>query len=126
MSAPLSPQVRTLFGPDFLEMWAVGGGAAYHLHLPSLYGRLQPKKCGFKVNQVRGEQRLRLWEDTNAQGVLRCWGLDSIHAPVHPCPPPPPPHPPTPPPPFPSTQKAKKVYLLLKKESDAEWRFLKG
>ena len=36
------------------------------------------------------------------------------------------PAPPPPPPPFPSTQKAKKVYLLLKKESDAEWRFLKG
>lgn len=26
----------------------------------------------------------------------------------------------------PSMQRARKVYLLLKKEADAEWRFLKG
>ena len=40
------------------------------------------------------------------------------------CPPPPPPHPP--PTTTPLLQKARKVYLLLHKERDAEWRFLKG
>ena len=41
-----------------------------------------------------------------------------------PAPPPPPPHPP--PTTTPLLQKARKVYLLLHKERDAEWRFLKG
>ncbi len=65
--------MRTLFGERSLEMWAVGSQAAYHLHLPQLYGRVIVKKCRAKVNT-----------------------------------------------------KAQKVYLLLHKESDAEWRFLKS
>lgn len=51
---PDPPQVRTLFTPSSLEMWAVGAGAAYRLHLPRLWGRIIPGKCRAKVNQVRG------------------------------------------------------------------------
>ena len=46
------PQVRVLFGERSLEMWAVGQAAAYHLHLPRLYGRLIVHKCGVKVATV--------------------------------------------------------------------------
>ncbi|PRW33610.1 FAD-dependent oxidoreductase [Chlorella sorokiniana] len=66
-------QVRTRFGTQSLEMWAVGEAGAYRLYLPRLYGKVLPHKCHAKVNQ-----------------------------------------------------KARKVYLLLHKESDAEWRFLKS
>lgn len=61
VSYPLNPhptpnlhpiQVRTLFGEQRLEMWAVGASAGYRLHLPRLYGRVIPKKCSVKVNQV--------------------------------------------------------------------------
>lgn len=45
-------QVRTLFGEQRLEMWAVGGAAAYRLHVPRLYGRVIPAKCSVKVNQA--------------------------------------------------------------------------
>ena len=41
-----------LFGAQHLEVWAVGQAAAYHLHLPRLYGRVITKKCRVKVNQV--------------------------------------------------------------------------
>jgi hypothetical protein len=47
-------QVRVMFGERQLEMWAVGQAAAYHLHVPRLYGRIIVKKCKVKVNQVRG------------------------------------------------------------------------
>ena len=55
-------QVRVLFGVLSLEMWAVGQGAAYHLHLPRLYGRVVPKKCKVKVNQVRSVRRGLGWK----------------------------------------------------------------
>ena len=48
------PQVRVLFGERSLEMWAVGQAAAYHLHLPRLYGRLIAHKCSVKVSTVSG------------------------------------------------------------------------
>lgn len=50
-----------LFGERHLEMWAVGAGAAYHLHLPRLYGRLIPQKCRAKVNQVGPLSVLPAW-----------------------------------------------------------------
>ena len=62
-----------MFRPGAVEMWAVGGSTAFHLHLPKLYGRVVPERCAFKANSQR-----------------------------------------------------KKVYLLLHKQADAEWRFLKG
>ena len=57
---PPGVQVRVLFGVLSLEMWAVGQGAAYHLHLPRLYGRVVPKKCSVKVNQA-SELRGVVW-----------------------------------------------------------------
>jgi len=40
--APDAAQVRTLFAERAVEVWAVGAAAAYHLHLPRLYGRTLP------------------------------------------------------------------------------------
>jgi hypothetical protein len=40
--APDAAQVRTLFAERAVEVWAVGSTAAYHLHLPRLYGRTLP------------------------------------------------------------------------------------
>lgn len=120
-SPPTRSQVRTLFGTQSLEMWAVGAAGAYRLHLPRLYGRVLPHKCRVKVNQV-----CRL---------LCLFRFTVVHVPAVLPPPPPLPHPLLPPltpqPAHPpallcAVQKARKVYLLLHKESDAEWCFLKS
>ncbi|KAK9845259.1 hypothetical protein WJX81_001554 [Elliptochloris bilobata] len=66
-------QVRALFAERAVEVWAVGQAAAYHLHLPRLYGRTLPARARIKVNSAR-----------------------------------------------------RHVYVLLHKEADAAWRFLRG
>lgn len=65
--------MRACFSERSLDAWAVGHAAAYHLHIPRLWGRVLPRRCSVKVNEKR-----------------------------------------------------KKAYLMLHKESDAEWRFIKG
>jgi hypothetical protein len=65
--------VRVKFGERSLEAWAVGAKAAYHLHVPALYGRVIPARC-------------------RARAVL----------------------------------PSRKLILVLHKESDAEWKFLKS
>lgn len=62
-----------MFRGKGLEVWAMGRDAAYHLHLPLLYGRITPELCRVKANRR----------------LLR-------------------------------------VYLLLRKEAQIPWRFLKG
>ncbi|KAL6768595.1 hypothetical protein ACKKBF_B11355 [Auxenochlorella protothecoides x Auxenochlorella symbiontica] len=66
-------QVRTAFDWQSLEVWAVGQIQAFHLHVPKLWGRILPGKCGIKVNV-----------------------------------------------------RTKKLFVCLYKETDAEWRYLKG
>eukprot|EP00887_Chlorella_sp_A99_P000159 scaffold16.g159.t1 len=46
-------QVRVVYTPQSLDAWAVGRAAAYHLHLPRLWGRIIVKRCGFKVAPPR-------------------------------------------------------------------------
>ncbi|KAL4857085.1 Pre-mRNA-processing protein 40A [Chlorella vulgaris] len=60
-------KVRVLFGERQLEMWAVGQVAAYHLHVPRLYGRIIVKKCKFKVNQKARKVFLMLQKDSDAE-----------------------------------------------------------
>ena len=72
-SAGCMLQVRVLFRPSSVEVWALGACAAYHIHIPKLYQQIATERCTFKANSKR-----------------------------------------------------QKVYLLLHKRSDAEWRFLKG
>ncbi|KFM23843.1 Pre-mRNA-processing factor 40-like protein A [Auxenochlorella protothecoides] len=66
-------RVRTAFDWQSLEVWAVGQIQAFHLHVPKLWGRILPGKCGIKVNV-----------------------------------------------------RTKKLFVCLYKETDAEWRYLKG
>lgn len=71
MTAP--QQMRVLFKERSVEMWAVGEVAAYHLHIPKLYGRVLPQRCTLKIGKASG-----------------------------------------------------KVYLILRKDSDAPWKYLRG
>ncbi|KDD72145.1 hypothetical protein H632_c3791p0, partial [Helicosporidium sp. ATCC 50920] len=71
-AAPLeASDVRTLFGAQSLEVWAVSPAAAHRLSVPKLWGRVVPSRCRVRTKGAR-------------------------------------------------------VTVVLHKESDAEWRFLKG
>lgn len=72
-TSTLPVQVRTAFDWQSLEVWVVGQIQAFHLHVPKLWGRILPGKCGIKVNV-----------------------------------------------------RTKKLFVCLYKETDAEWRYLKG
>ncbi len=63
----LTCQVRVKFWPTSLEMWAVGNHAAYHLHVPRLYGRVVVKKCMLKVNSRTRKVFLCLCKEADAE-----------------------------------------------------------
>lgn len=64
---PPPVQVRVAFGWQSLEVWAVGQGHALHLHVPKLWGRILPGKCGVKVNTRTRKLSVCLYKETDAE-----------------------------------------------------------
>ncbi|KAK2080569.1 hypothetical protein QBZ16_000423 [Prototheca wickerhamii] len=60
-------QVRSLFGWQSLEVWAVGPSTAFHLHVPKLWARIIPGKCSVKSNTRSKKLYVRLYKERDAE-----------------------------------------------------------
>lgn len=60
-------QVRSLFGWQSLEVWAVGPSTAFHLHVPKLWARIIPGKCSVKSNTKSKKLYVRLYKERDAE-----------------------------------------------------------